>query len=104
MTMSETPLLQLRGITKTFGSVEALTDVDFEVGHGEVMALVGDNGAGKSTLIKSIAGIHTLDSGQIFFEGNEVSIHGPKDAARLGIEVVYQDLALRDNLDVVHNL
>src|SRR6059058_2893311 len=102
--MSDTPILQLRGITKTFGSVEALTDVDFEVNAGEVMALVGDNGAGKSTLIKCIAGTHSADSGQILFEGNEVHIHGPKDAARLGIEVVYQDLALCDNLDVVQNM
>jgi len=102
--MSDSPLLQLRGITKTFGSVEALTDVDFEVRAGEVMALVGDNGAGKSTLIKCVAGIHPPDSGQIFFEGGEVHIHGPKDAARLGIEVVYQDLALCDNLDVVQNM
>jgi D-xylose transport system ATP-binding protein len=100
----ETPVLELRGITKTFGSVEALSDVDLEVGHGEVMALVGDNGAGKSTLIKTIAGIHSADSGEIFFEGNRVSISGPKDAARLGIEVVYQDLALCDNLDVVQNM
>jgi D-xylose transport system ATP-binding protein len=68
------------------------------------MALVGDNGAGKSTLIKCIAGTHAPDSGQIFFEGNEVHIHGPKDAAHLGIEVVYQDLALCDNLDVVQNM
>ncbi|MGH3002425.1 MAG: ATP-binding cassette domain-containing protein [Gaiellaceae bacterium] len=102
--MSDTPLLQLRGITKTFGSVEALTDVDFEVNAGEVMSLVGDNGAGKSTLIKCIAGTHSPDSGRIFFEGKEVHIHGPKDAARLGIEVVYQDLALCDNLDVVQNM
>ena len=102
--MSETPLLQLRGITKTFGSVEALTDVDFEVRHGEVMALVGDNGAGKSTLIKCIAGTHSADSGEILFEGKPVSINGPKDAAKLGIEVVYQDLALCDNLDVVQNM
>jgi D-xylose transport system ATP-binding protein len=104
MTETATPLLQLRGITKTFGSVEALTSVDFEVRPGEVMALVGDNGAGKSTLIKCIAGTHAADHGQIFFEGNEVHIHGPKDAARLGIEVVYQDLALCDNLDVVQNM
>ena len=102
--MSETPLLQLNGITKTFGSVEALTNVDFEVRNGEVMALVGDNGAGKSTLVKCIAGTHTADSGEILFEGQEVQIHGPKDAARLGIEVVYQDLALCDNLDVVQNM
>src|SRR6267154_2339154 len=102
--MTGTPLLQLRNITKTFGSVEALTDVDFEVRGGEVMALVGDNGAGKSTLIKCVAGTHSADSGQILFEGREVSIHGPKAAARLGIEVVYQDLALCDNLDVVQNM
>src|SRR5260221_6906160 len=102
--MTGTPLLQLRGITKTFGSVEALTDIDFEVRHGEVMALVGDNGAGKSTLIKCIAGIHPMDEGEMFFDGEPVSISGPKDAARLGIEVVYQDLALADNLDVVQNM
>jgi len=100
----DTPLLQLRGITKSFGSVQALTDVDFEVCSGEVMALVGDNGAGKSTLIKCIAGIHGYDDGQIFFEGKPVSVHGPKDSAGLGIEVVYQDLALCDNLDVVQNM
>ena len=102
--MSETPLLQLRGISKAFGSVQALSDVDFEVREGEVMALVGDNGAGKSTLIKCVAGIHGWDSGEILFDGHPVSIHGPKDAARLGIEVVYQDLALCDNLDVVQNM
>jgi len=105
VTESETaPLLELRGITKSFGSVHALTDVDFEVRPSEVMALVGDNGAGKSTLIKCIAGTHSPDSGAVFFEGEEVHIHGPKDAARLGIEVVYQDLALCDNLDVVQNM
>src|SRR5207248_290774 len=70
----------------------------------EVMALVGDNGAGKSTLIKCVAGIYSIDDGQIFFEGKPVTIHGPKDAAKLGIEVVYQDLALCDNLDVVQNM
>jgi D-xylose transport system ATP-binding protein len=102
--MSDTPLLQLRGITKTFGSVHALDDVDFEVGAGEVMALVGDNGAGKSTLVKCIAGTHAADSGDILFEGQEMHVHGPKDAAKLGIEVVYQDLALCDNLDVVQNM
>jgi D-xylose transport system ATP-binding protein len=99
-----TPTLEARGISKSFGSVQALTEVDFEVRDGEVMALVGDNGAGKSTLIKCIAGIHPIDEGQLYFDGNEVSIHGPKDAARLGIEVVYQDLALCDNLDVVQNM
>jgi len=102
--VSDTPLLDLRDITKSFGSVQALSEVDFDVMPGEVMALVGDNGAGKSTLIKCIAGTHTADSGQIIFEGEEVQIHGPKDAARLGIEVVYQDLALCDNLDVVQNM
>ena len=102
--MTETPLLQLRGITKSFGSVQALTDVDFEVRTGEVMALVGDNGAGKSTLVKCVAGTHSADSGEILFEGTEVHIHGPRDAAKLGIEVVYQDLALCDNLDVVQNM
>ena len=102
--MEETPLLQLRGITKSFGSVQALNDVDFEVRSGEVMSLVGDNGAGKSTLIKCVAGTHTADHGEILFEGQQVHIHGPKDAAKLGIEVVYQDLALCDNLDVVQNM
>ena len=102
--MSDTPLLELRGITKSFGSVQALSDVDFDVRPAEVMALVGDNGAGKSTLIKCVAGTHTPDSGEILYEGQEVHIHGPKDAARLGIEVVYQDLALCDNLDVVQNI
>jgi D-xylose transport system ATP-binding protein len=102
--VDETPLLQLRDITKSFGSVQALSDVDFEVRRGEVMALVGDNGAGKSTLIKCVAGVQAADSGQILFEGKEVHIHGPKDAAKLGIEVVYQDLALADNLDVVQNM
>jgi D-xylose transport system ATP-binding protein len=102
--MSDVPLLQIRNLSKSFGSVQALADVDFEVVPGEVMALVGDNGAGKSTLIKCIAGTHAADSGQIFFEGEEVHIHGPKDSARLGIEVVYQDLALCDNLDVVQNM
>jgi D-xylose transport system ATP-binding protein len=102
--VSETPLLQLRGISKSFGALQALTDVDFEVRHEEVMALVGDNGAGKSTLIKCVAGIHGADSGEILFDGKPVHIHGPKDAASLGIEVVYQDLALADNLDVVQNM
>src|SRR3954466_6881771 len=94
-----TPTLELRGISKSFGSVQALSDVDFEVRPGEVMALVGDNGAGKSTLIKCIAGIHPMDEGELLCEGKPVSIHSPKDAAKLGIEIVYQDLALCDNLD-----
>src|SRR5205085_6370926 len=98
------PTLELRDVSKSFGSVQALQGVDFEVRDGEVMALVGDNGAGKSTLIKCVAGIYSIDGGQIFFEGKPVAIHGPKDAAKLGIEVVYQDLALCDNLDVVQNM
>jgi D-xylose transport system ATP-binding protein len=102
--MSDTPLLQLQDLSKAFGSVQALDGVDFEVHPGEVMALVGDNGAGKSTLVKCIAGTHGADTGRILFEGKEVHISGPKDAAKLGIEVVYQDLALCDNLDVVQNM
>ena len=103
-TTAATATLELKGVSKSFGSVQALREVDFEVHDGEVMALVGDNGAGKSTLIKCIAGIYASDDGQILFEGKPVSIHGPKDAAKLGIEVVYQDLALCDNLDVVQNM
>ncbi|HMA35234.1 MAG TPA: ATP-binding cassette domain-containing protein [Chloroflexia bacterium] len=99
-----TPVLELRGISKRFGAVQALTDVDFEVYKGEVVGLVGDNGAGKSTLVKCISGINTIDGGEIRFEGRPVHIGGPKDSAALGIETVYQDLALCDNLDVVGNL
>jgi D-xylose transport system ATP-binding protein len=104
--MAETagPILELKGVSKSFGAVQALYKVDFEVRRGEVMALVGDNGAGKSTLIKGIAGIHGFDEGETFFEGEQVTIHGPRDAAHHGIEVVYQDLALADNLDVVANM
>jgi D-xylose transport system ATP-binding protein len=102
--VTDQPLLELRDVSKSFGSVQALTDVDLEVREGEVMSLVGDNGAGKSTLIKCIAGIHPMDSGEMTFAGEQVSISSPKDAARLGIEVVYQDLALCDNLDVVQNM
>jgi D-xylose transport system ATP-binding protein len=103
--MSEsTPVLALKGISKSFGAVRALNDVDFEVRRDEVVALVGDNGAGKSTLVKTIAGIHPADEGRIFFDGREVAIHGPDDAVALGIATVYQDLALCDNLDVVENL
>ena len=98
------PLLSLRGINKSFGAVQVLRGVDLDVAPGEVTALVGDNGAGKSTLIKCIAGIHPFDDGEMVFEGQPVTIHGPKDANALGIEIVYQDLALCDNLDVVHNM
>jgi D-xylose transport system ATP-binding protein len=103
-TTPATAMLELQGVSKSFGQVQALREVDFEVRAGEVMALVGDNGAGKSTLIKCVAGIYSIDSGQIMFESKSVSISGPKDAAKLGIEVVYQDLALCDNLDVVQNM
>jgi D-xylose transport system ATP-binding protein len=99
-----TPVLALKGVSKSFGPVNALSDVDFEVQPGEVVALVGDNGAGKSTLVKTIAGIHPADSGTILFEGDEVTITNPTDAVSLGIATVYQDLALCDNLDVVENL
>ena len=99
-----TPVLALKGVSKSFGPVEALSNVDFEVQPGEVVALVGDNGAGKSTLVKTIAGIHPADSGTISFEGKEVTITSPTDAVHLGIATVYQDLALCDNLDVVENL
>jgi len=102
--MVEVPLLELQGISKAFGAVQALSKVDFQVRSGEVMALVGDNGAGKSTLIKGIAGIYSFDEGQVFFDGELVHINGPKDSADLGIEIVYQDLALADNLDVVANM
>ena len=102
--MTDTPVLELRRVSKSFGAVQALYEVDFHVAAGEIMALVGDNGAGKSTLIKCVAGIYPIDSGDVLFDGEVVHIHGPKDAARLGIEVVYQDLALADNLDVVQNM
>ena len=98
------PILQLRGVNKSFGAVQVLHDVDFDVRAGEVTALVGDNGAGKSTLVKCVAGIHPIDGGEIRFAGEPVSIHGPTDASHLGIEVVYQDLALADNLDIVQNM
>ncbi len=98
------PTLRLRGINKTFGAVQALRNVDFEVYAGEVVGLVGDNGAGKSTLIKTIAGVNIPDSGSIFVNGRPVTITRPQDATHLGIETVYQDLALCDNLDVVANL
>src|SRR5256885_12686693 len=98
------PRLRLKGINKSFGAVRALSDVDFEVYAGEVIGLVGDNGAGKSTLIKVIAGVGPADEGEIFVNGQKVSISSPQAATRLGIETVYQDLALCDNLDVVANL
>jgi D-xylose transport system ATP-binding protein len=101
---ADSPILELRGVNKSFGPVHVLHDVDFKVYPGQVTALVGDNGAGKSTLVKSIVGVYGMDSGEILFEGQPVTIHTPKDAAALGIEVVYQDLALCDNLDIVQNM
>jgi len=100
----QTPILQLRGVNKSFGPVQVLKNVDLNVYAGKVTALVGDNGAGKSTLIKGIAGIYPFDSGEYLFEGKPVHISEPRQANTLGIEVVYQDLALCDNLDVVHNM
>jgi D-xylose transport system ATP-binding protein len=101
---STAPLLQLRGIHKSFGAVSVLRGIDLDVRAGHVTALVGDNGAGKSTLIKGIAGIHQFDAGEYIYDGKPVHVAGPKDSSALGIEVVYQDLALCDNLDVVHNM
>lgn len=98
------PILQLRGISKRFGAVQALAEVDFEVYPGEVIGLVGDNGAGKSTLAKIISGVYRPDTGQYLFAGRSVSVNNPHEATALGIETVYQDLALCDNLDVVANL
>ena len=98
------PLLKARGLEKHFGPVQALFEVDLDLPAGYVTALCGDNGAGKSVLTKCIAGIHQPDHGQVFWEGNPVPIHSPRDAARLGIETVYQDLALADNLDIVQNM
>ena len=101
---NDTPLLRLRGISKSFGAVQALTDVDLDVRAGEVTALLGDNGAGKSVLIKTVAGIHSPDHGEIEWEGTPVRVRTPRDAAALGIETVYQDLALCNNLDIVENM
>jgi D-xylose transport system permease protein len=98
------PLLSLRGISKHFGAVQALASVDLDVPAGKVTALCGDNGAGKTVLIKCVAGIHEPDAGEIRWDGKVVHIHNPRDSAALGIEVVYQDLALCDNLDVVQNM
>ncbi len=103
-TLEDPPLLRLRGVSKSFGPVRALADVDLDVPAAAVTALAGDNGAGKSTLIKCIAGIHPPDDGEILWEGRPVQLRGPADAAALGIQTVYQDLALCDNLDIVQNM
>jgi D-xylose transport system ATP-binding protein len=102
--VTATPLLEVRGINKSFGPVQVLRDVDFAVYPGEVTALVGDNGAGKSTLVKCIGGSYPIDSGAYYFEGSPVTVHSPRDAALRGVEIVYQDLALCDNLDIVQNM
>jgi D-xylose transport system ATP-binding protein len=104
MSQQSAPVIELKSVAKSFGAVQVLTDVNFVAYSGQVTALVGDNGAGKSTLIKGIAGVQPYDAGSIYFEGNEVAIKSPMDASALGIEVVYQDLALCDNLDVVQNM
>ncbi len=102
--MANEPILQLRGINKSFGPVDVLRSVDFAAREGEVTALVGDNGAGKSTLVKCVSGTYSIDSGDYLFAGKPVTVHTPRDASALGIEVVYQDLALCDNLDIVQNM
>jgi simple sugar transport system ATP-binding protein/D-xylose transport system ATP-binding protein len=104
MTETREPILSLRGISKSFGGVRALTDVSVDLVRGEVVALVGDNGAGKSTLVKVMSGVLRPDRGQYFFEGREVHVSGPADVAAMGVQTVYQDLALCNNLDAVQNL
>ena len=103
-TATTTPLLELRGVSKRFGAVQALDGVDFDIGAGEVVGLVGDNGAGKSTLVKVMSGIYVADKGEYRFEDQARHIGSPVDATALGVATVYQDLALCDNLDVVANL
>jgi len=104
MTDKQEPILRLRGVTKSFGPVEVLKGVDFEAYAGEVTALVGDNGAGKSTLVKCIGGTYSIDGGEYLYDGKPVTVKGPRDSSALGIEIVYQDLALADNLDIVQNM
>jgi D-xylose transport system ATP-binding protein len=100
----DAPLIELSGIVKSFGPVSVLKGVNLKAYAGKVTALVGDNGAGKSTLIKGLAGVQPYDGGEVRFEGKVVHLHSPRDASHLGIEVVYQDLALCDNLDIVQNM
>jgi D-xylose transport system ATP-binding protein len=97
-------VLELRGISKFFGGVRALVDIDLTLRAGEIVSIVGDNGAGKSTLVKLLSGINAPNGGEVLFEGEPVTLHSPHDAANLGIQTVYQDLALCDNLDTVQNL
>ena len=100
----DVPVIEISGVTKSFGPVDVLKGIDFKAYGGKVTALVGDNGAGKSTLIKGLAGVQPYDSGVIKFDGEEVQVHSPRQASHLGIEVVYQDLALCENLDIVQNM
>ena len=102
--MTDTPTLSLRGVDKSFGPVHALSSVDLTARAGEVTALVGDNGAGKTTLVKCVGGTYRIDAGEFIVDGRAVTVHDPRDAAALGIEIVYQDLALCDNLDIVQNM
>ena len=102
--MVNPPTLELRGVDKSFGAVQALSGVSLTARPGEVTALVGDNGAGKTTLIKCIGGTYRIDAGEMLFDGVPQTLHGPRDAAALGVEIVYQDLALADNLDIVENM
>ena len=103
-TPTRTAVLSLRGISKRFGAVQALSGIDFDVRSHEVVALVGDNGAGKSTLVKAIAGVYAPDEGTMEFDGKRATVNSPAEAQKLGIATVFQDLALCDNLDVVANL
>jgi D-xylose transport system ATP-binding protein len=102
--VTDEPILQLRNLNKSFGPVHVLHSVDFEIYPGQVTALIGDNGAGKSTMVKCIGGTYTADSGEYIFDGKPVHVTSPRDSAALGIEIVYQDLALCDNLDIVQNM
>jgi D-xylose transport system ATP-binding protein len=102
--MEDVPIIELSGVVKSFGPVSVLKGVDLKAYPGKVTALVGDNGAGKSTLIKGLAGVQPYDAGSVKYDGQEVALHTPREAARLGIEVVYQDLALCENLDIVQNM
>ncbi len=102
--MSDQAILELRAVNKSFGPVDVLKGVDFQARAGEVTALVGDNGAGKSTMVKCVSGTYSIDAGEYLFEGRQVHVHSPREASALGIEIVYQDLALCDNLDIVQNM
>jgi len=102
--VGEIPLVEMKGISKSFGAVKALQGVDLELNHGEVLGLVGDNAAGKSTLVKILSGVYTPDEGEIFMEGDKVEFASPADSRRLGIEMIYQDLAIVPNLSIAGNI